>query len=103
MNLNLSVTNPDGLSYPALGKNLSREGIFICSPQIVISPYSLVELAFCHDELPFRLEAMVVHNNQRGMGVLFREPQDALYLSVKDKGIPIGPVFDIRQLAFAGG
>lgn len=69
------------ISYPAFGLirgravNISHDGLFIETAAISLCNYANIELTLSLPELseaPVNIQATIIHNNDKGIGVMFR-------------------------------
>jgi len=81
--LNAIAINPDGLTHTVQIKNISQDGLFLSSPQLQVPPFNLLELDIELQGGHYHLKSMVVHNSNRGMGVMFYQPQTELLQQVE--------------------
>jgi hypothetical protein len=65
--------------FPAQARNVCASGMFLDLQGATIPPYTLTELHFSIGDVPFNLEAMVVHQQPGGIGVMFRDPRPEVY------------------------
>lgn len=72
------------IDYPALGLlrghvlNMSNDGMYIATAATAISDYTDIEITICLAELsatPVHIPALVIHNDEQGIGVMFKEKQ----------------------------
>lgn len=88
--------------FPAQARNVCASGMFLALQGATIPPYTLTELSFSIGETPFNLEAMVVHQQPGGIGVLFRDPQPSLYQAANTGAQPV-PGIDEGATALGRG
>lgn len=60
-------------------RNLSAEGVFVKTSGITLPTGTLVELGFNRWNQEWLIPAIVIHGDKRGVGLMFRESQDALF------------------------
>ena len=72
------------IDYPALGLlrghvlNLSNDGMYITTAATSIGDYTDIELIIYLPEIsekPFHIPALVIYNDENGIGVMFKENQ----------------------------
>lgn len=63
----------DHRAFPACAANLSAEGIYLRTRRMRIPTGTLVQLEFRTLQREWTIDALVVHTNGRGLGVMFRE------------------------------
>jgi Tfp pilus assembly protein PilZ len=89
MNKRWNVRKPSSvdlvISYPAFGLlrgkavNISHNGMFIETAAMSLCNNSKIELTLSLPELsksPINIKAKIVHNNNKGIGVMFRNKED---------------------------
>ncbi len=86
--LQAALLSPDGLTLEVKIHNLSASGLYCDSPLIALSPYSLLQFHFEVAQRPYELQGMVVHNHEKGMGVMFKDPQHSLLATLRNDPIP---------------
>jgi hypothetical protein len=65
--------------FPGRASNLSLEGAYLNTQKLKIPTGTLVDLDFQAYGWQWSIAALVVQVSSGGMGVMFREPQPALY------------------------
>ncbi len=80
--------------FAAQGRNLSHLGIYLDVRNVTLPTGTQVELEMECLGKEWLLEAVVVHRNRLGVGVMFREPQPELCqgLTRRDPMMPPPPV-----------
>ena len=73
------------VNYPALGllrgraTNLSPDGMFIETAATSLCNYSDIEVTMNlpeFSETPIQIQATIIHNNERGIGIMFKSHSD---------------------------
>ncbi len=73
------------INYPALGLlrgkavNMSHDGMFIETAAISLCNYSSIEITLSLPDLcefPISLQATIIHNTDKGIGVMFHNKED---------------------------
>lgn len=78
----------------ARARDLSVGGMFLDVQALTLPTGTMVELELSALGRSWLLPAIVIHGNQSGIGVMFREPQPALFrglLSAADRAPPPSP------------
>lgn len=65
--------------YCAQARNLSTDGMYLDVRSVTLPTGTLVELELEHGGREWLLPAVVIHNQGSGIGVMFRDPQPALF------------------------
>jgi len=69
----------DGTLVDASMRNISLDGAYLLPSHHAIPLHSLVDLSLELDRQQFHIQAMVVHNNEAGTGLMFRQAEPTLY------------------------
>jgi hypothetical protein len=77
--LDVCLINPDGAYTRARASNISLDGLYLAPAHYPISLHSLVELSLWLAGRHYSIQAMVVHNSERGMGLMFSSMEEELY------------------------
>jgi len=75
----------------ATGNNLSNQGMYLDVQHLTLPVGTLVELELDWLGERRQIEAIVVHRNSRGIGVMFREPQPQMYQALTQDAAAIPP------------
>jgi hypothetical protein len=65
--------------YCAHARNLSTDGMYLDIQAVTLPSGTLVELELDHQGRDWLVPAVVVHQDGRGIGVMFRDPQVDLF------------------------
>lgn len=78
--------------YDARGRNLSVDGMYLEVQSVTLPTGTLVELEFECQGRGWLVPAIVVHHTGAGVGVMFRDPQPALFKDlIQPEGSPRPP------------
>lgn len=66
-------------SIHALCKNFSRSGMFLATEAMTIPSGTFIELEFAMDEIKWQIDGLVVRQDEKGIGAIFRMPQPELF------------------------
>ena len=72
----------------ARARNLSNQGMFLTLPKVTLPAGTPVTLELSCFGREWLIAAVVVHRRLEGVGVMFREPQPALYQGVIQGEVP---------------
>lgn len=73
----------------ARARDLSQNGMFLAVQSLILPAGTLIELEISGLDRTWIIPAVVVHGDNSGIGVMFREPQTELYNGlVADTGMP---------------
>lgn len=72
----------------ARARNLSNQGMLLTLPKVTLPHGTPVELEFSCLGRDWLVEAIVVHGRGHQVGVMFREPQPALYQGLLHGQVP---------------
>jgi len=72
--------------YSAQARNLSNQGMYITVRNLTLPPGTPLELELDCLGRDWLLDAVVVHRDGSGIGVMFREPQPELYQGLIQAG-----------------
>lgn len=70
--------------FNARARNLSEQGMYLDVRAITLPTGTLIELELDCLGQAWRIPAVVVHHQARGVGVMFRDPQPELYRGLID-------------------
>jgi hypothetical protein len=72
----------------ARARNLSNQGMLLSLPKVTLPPGTPVTLELSCLGREWLIAAVVIHRGLEGVGVMFREPQPALYQGVIQGELP---------------
>jgi hypothetical protein len=99
----LGIAQPVYIRYlkrPFLGanaRNLSPNGMFLAVRALTLPVGTRVELEVRCVGKRWLLPAIVIHGDSSGLGVMFRQPQPALFRELtqtRHAALPLAPAFD---------
>lgn len=81
ISLHTRLITPDGRQRLAALSNISLDGAYLSPSLQPVPMHSLVKLCLDIEDKGYLIQAMVVHNNEHGTGLMFRQAEPKLYLS----------------------
>ena len=82
VNLPVSVGYREQARISARARNLSAEGMYLSGGAQPVPSGILVSLQIAAGGRDWQVEALVVHSDSPGIGLLFVEPQERLYSNI---------------------